>query len=220
MLLAELRGRRPKKARKATLEYDPKASQPFRKEDVIVLPDRGDLQLYRLQTGWNQFIARFDFSTVWFGGTDENPFLVRIDDGPFDGFCRRGPEGFYSSLLPRLPSKTYRRQGDIFASPIPFTWEEIRKMYHYIHGWDVEILESDSKGDNSRLFGTRHRLNGTQMGTTVMLPEEYSGSFGPRQAYFVLAEGTVVAPDHTDMKLEGIHALTQTLHLHDPRTAD
>ena len=51
MLLAELRGRRPKKSGKAVLEYSGRATQPFRKEDVIVLPDRGDLQLYRLQPG-------------------------------------------------------------------------------------------------------------------------------------------------------------------------
>ena len=146
--------------------------------------------------------------------------MVRIDDKPFDEFCKKGPEGFYSSLLPKLPGRTYRRQGDIFASPIPFTWEEIRKAYHYLHGWDFDVLKASPDNDGSRLFRTRHRLNGFMLKNTVMLPEESRGSYGPSPTYFVLAEGTVIAPDHTDMRLEGLHALTQTLHLHDPAKAD
>lgn len=127
MLLVELKGRRPKRAGKAFIEYVEGEVSPYRKDDTIILPYRSDLQLYKLQKDWNQFIARIDYSTVWFGGTDENPFLVRIDDSPFSEYSKHGPEGFYRSLIPELPVNTYRRQGDIFACPIPFTWEEIIK---------------------------------------------------------------------------------------------
>lgn len=224
MLLAELKGRRPKRAGKAILEYADgnigSTDYPYRKDDVIVLPNRGDLQLYRLQPGWNQFIARFDYSTVWFGGTDENPFLVRIDDRPFSEYCRRGPKGFYESLVPPLPGHTYRRQGDIFATPIPFTWDEIVKALQYILGWSAAkaaVAEPDESSGG--LFGTRHHLKGVELSSTIRLPVESVSSYRDT-TFFVIAEGTVKAPDHTDMKLKGVHALAQTLHLHDPRVAD
>ncbi len=217
MLLTELRGRRPKKAGKAFLEYEDRYERPYRKDDIIVLPNRGDLQLYRLQPRWNQFIARFDRSTVWFGGTDENPFLVRIDDHPFSEYCSYGPTGFYESLIPALPSTTYKRQGDVFASPIPFTWEEIVKALKYILGRSADVVTSGPDERNGGLFGTRHHLNGLELKGTICLPVEESVG---RDSWFVLAEGTIVAPDHTDMELKGVHALVQTRHLHDPRIAD
>jgi len=217
MLLAELRGRRPKKAGKAVLEYGRSDQYPYRKDDVIVLPDRGDLELYRLQPGWNQFVARFDFSTVWFGGTDENPFLVRINDAPFREYCQRGPRGFYESLVPELPGQTYRRQGDIFATPIPFTWDEIIKALQYILGWSARATVAKPDENGGGLFGTRHHLVGMELASTVRLPIEGSNW---ADHFFVIAEGTVRAPDHTDMKLEGVCALAQTQHLHDPRVAD
>jgi len=220
MLLTELRGRRPRKAGKAVLEYSDETNSPYRRGDVIILPEVGNLQLYKLQPGWNQFIARFDYSTVWFGGTDESPFLVRIDDRPFSEYCQGGPGSFYKSLVPELPERTYSRQGDIFASPIPFTWEDIMKAYRYLHGWNVKAVESGSSSDGGRLFGTRHHLRGLVLDTHVRMPEVSHGTYGPSPTWLVLAEGTVVAPDHTDMELKGVHALAQTKHLHDPRAAD
>ena len=217
MLLRELGSRRPGRAGKAILKYDD-VDVPRREKDVIILPERGDLQLVRLQRGWNQFIARLDRSTVWFGGTDENPFLVSIDELPFRWYCKYGPKGFYESLLPELPGDTYRRQGDIFAAPIPFTWEEVLKAYRYILGWvDVEVIEID-EGDEG-LFGTRHHLRGVILNRRVRMPETFT-SYGPSPTWLVLAEGTVVAPDHADMKLEGVHALAQTRYLREPRKAD
>jgi len=220
MLLAELRGRRPKRAGKAFLEYVDRCERPFRKGDTIVLPARGDLQLYRLQPGWNQFIVRFDYSTVWFGGTDENPFLVRISERPFNSYCDKGPVGFYESLIPALPVNTYKRQGDIFACPIPFTWEEIIKAYRFLHGWNVDTVRAKAGENGGGLFGTRHHLKGLTLPQTVRIPETSIVSYGPDPQWLILAEGKVVAPDHTDMKLEGVHALAQTRHLHDPRIAD
>lgn len=220
MLLTELKGRRPRRAGKAVLEYARGTEWPFRQEGTIVLPERGDLQLYRLQPGWNQFIARFDHSTVWFGGTDENPFLVRIDDRPFSEYCRHGPSGFYKSLTPELPGDTYCRQGDIFATPIPFTWEEIVKAYKFIHGWAVEPIEFKTDINGRGIFGTRHQLKGLVLDHTVRMPETFVGGFGPNSTYLVLAEGTVAAPDHADMELKEIHALAQTRYLRDPQIAD
>lgn len=221
MLLVELKGRRPRRAGKAHLEYSDKDIYPGRDGDTIILPSRGDLQLYKLQKDWNQFIARIDYSTVWFGGTDENPFLVRIDDLPFTKYCKYGPEGFYQSLLPELPEKTYKRQGDIFACPIPFTWEEILKAYKYIHGWKtLEVAEAGPDERGGGLFGTRHHLKGVTLSHTVRMPETFVTSFGSSPTWLVLAEGVVVTPDHTDMELKGVHALAQTLHLQDSRRAD
>lgn len=221
MLLTELGNRRPKRAGKAIIEYDTEADHPRRDENLIVLPYRGDLQLCKLQKDWNQFIVRIDYSTVWFGGTDENPFLVSIDDRPFSEYCKYGPEGFYRSLLPKLPEETYKRQGDIFACLIPFTWEEILKAYKYIHGWKVEVGEAKPDERGGGLFGTRHHLKGVALNHTVRIPESFISSYGsPEPIRLILAEGTVVTPDHTDMKLVGVHALAQTRYLREPQRAD
>lgn len=220
MLLAELGSRRPKRAGKAILEYDDVVPGPYRNGSTIVLPNRGDLQLIKLQKDWNQFMVRFDYGTVWFGGTDENPFLVSIDDHPFSRYCRYGPKGFYESLLPELPGNTYKRQGDIFTCPIPFTWEEIIKVYRYIHGWTVDIVEAKPDERDGGLFGTRHHLKGVTLNHTVRMPETFISSSGSSPTWLILAEGTIVAPDHTDMELKGVCALAQTLHLRDPQKAD
>ncbi len=218
MLVAELKGRRPKRAGKAFLEYDDQCETPFRKDDTIILPSRGELLLCELQPNWNQFIARFDYSTVWFGGTDENPFLVRIDDHPFSEYCRYGPRGFYQSLIPVLPSRNFRRQGDIFACLIPFTWEELLRFYSYTQGWKVKIEESGAK-DGQGLFRTRHILKGVTLNQRVHMAGETDERVY-EEPWFTLAEGTIAAPDHTDMKLEGVSVLAQTRYLHDPQKAD
>ena len=212
MLLAELGKRRPRKAGEAVLEYSPEVSSAFREKDLIVLPERGDLQLYKLEKDWRQFIARLDYSMVWFGGTDENSFLVRISNRPFSEYCRRGPVGFYQSLVPELPGRTYKRQGDIFASPIPYTWEDVLKAFKFIHGWVRSTVASQPNEAGRGLFGTRHHLEGVTLETSTRIEG--------MEDFVVLAEGTVKAPDHTDMKLEGVHALHQTRHLHDSRNAD
>ncbi len=217
MLLTELKGRRPTRAGKARIEYASRDTYPERRGDTIVLPSCGDLELYRLQPGWNQFIVRQGYNTTWFGGTDENPFLVHISDTPYRAYCKGGPEGFYRSLVPDLPGPAYRRQGDIFASSIPFSWEEVLRALKLILGWNSEVVESCPDERGGGLFGTRHHLKGVQLRSSVRLPVEGSGR---TDTFFILAEGTVVAPDHTDMKLEGVYALAQTRHLQDPRIAD
>lgn len=219
MLLQELRGRRPKRAGKAIIEYDSQETYPRREGSTIILPYRGDLQLYKLQKDWNQFIARLDYSTGWFGGTDENPFLVRISNRPFDCYCRYGPDGFYNSLIPDLPGKTHRRQGDIFACPIPFSWEEIVKACRYIDGMRVEVL---SISEDRPIFGTRHSIRGQALDRRLTIkgdPDSGIDRAHERQ-WYDLVEGTVVAPDHTPMELIGVHVLAQTLHLTDAKNAD
>ena len=68
----------PKKAGKAKLQfgYEGKKTPPFRVGKKIVLPGYKDAEFFPLQNG-KQFL--FYFNHLWFGGTDENVFLVRLD---------------------------------------------------------------------------------------------------------------------------------------------
>lgn len=223
MLLVELKGRRPKRAGKARIEYENsyRMGEPRREKDTIIIPDKGEIGLYRLQPNWNQFLIQ-DGYYCWFGGTDENPFLVRMVDNSFTFYTKYGPEGFYKALIPVLPGPTYRRQGDIFACPIDWPWEEVIKANKLLHGWDVKLVgfkvSYDYLGRTQGLFNTRHKLKGYVLDKTIRLaPDDEKEREHP---WFILAEGTVVAPDHTPMELKGVHALAQTRHLYDPPHAD
>jgi len=207
----------PRQAGKAVLEYE-HTGEPVREGNKIIIPDDGRVELFRLQKGWNQFLVGLGENSLWFGGTDENPFLVRLGSDVFDEFVQ-SPKGFYSLLVPKLirnlqekfPSVTYVRQGDIFAFPLPYSWEELEKAFNICHWYTLAYKEV--KKAELMLFGTRHTLSGVNL-----VVGEESGFF--RGLVTQLVEGTVNAPDHTTRVLEGPHVIAQTAHLYSPKEAD
>ena len=71
----------PKSAGKAILEWDKGVKSFSRNKKRIVLPLNQRLSYFPLQEG-NQFLAylpRDERREVWFGGTDEEPFLVEME---------------------------------------------------------------------------------------------------------------------------------------------
>lgn len=199
----------PQKAGKARLEF--KGSElPSRKDDLLKLPrvngnqDDWDWRMVELQPDWNQFLlysAERNSAGMWFGGTDENPFLVRLDRTPV-----RTAEMFYESLVPgviRVMAKALKiqwfRQGDIFAVPAS-TWEAVT-MAAVLNGVNQEGPQA---WEQEALFGTRHIATGTGLQTK-------GGA---------VFEGVIEAPDHAPLTLKGPHLLAQTAHLHNPKTAD
>lgn len=206
---------RPTHAGKAVLEFSGEVVEPHRDGDVIVLPVNPDVELFRLQPNWNQFLISTQHGT-WFGGTDENPFLVQMETD-FMGAFMNAPTKFYEMLIPgtmrRLqelfPHITCRRQGDIFAFLLPYTWEDIRKSFEVCHAKGLKMVEDNGMS----VFGTRHLFTGNRI--TLNSERNLLGGL-----VHTLAEGKVVAPDHEDITLGEVNALAQTAHLFDPKTAD
>lgn len=171
-------------------------------------------KLIPLLEGYEQFVytqpdlERDRFTATWFGGTDEAPFLVRMDSSTYEAASRNH---FYQYIIPtrmitlcRKWGGEWKRQGDIFAYPLPFTWDDLIWIGNFNKANGLQIHESKSED----VYGTRHRLNGKYC--HLML----SGSMQ------VIVEGVITAPDHSDMVLKGPHALDQTAHLYDPPNAD
>lgn len=211
MRLIELGKQRPKKAGRATLEYEDCRS-PFRRRTHIVIPDKGEVELLQLQENWNQFLAIVG-NHIYFGGTDENPFLVEMDSRCLDYLWRGNPEGFYQAIIPQTIAELvkrfggeYKRQGDIFAWPVPFTWEEIMKATEIVQGEFANLTESQK----TQVFGTRHILVGFGLASSTLL-------LGKR---YQVVEGVLTAPDHSPKELKGPHILAQTELLHSPKEAD
>ena len=219
MRLIELGDKRPIAAGKAKLEYKSikdlctEGKYPHRDGNLIVLPYEASLELFSLQEHWNQFLVSA-YGELWFGGTDENPFLVRMDPRALKEYLMGGPEHFYESIIPqriielsRIVGKEYVRQGDIFALPMDFDWETLSKAYSLLSGKELPMV----KCKDEQVFETRHTLTGQRTELRVKV----HGVEGLN-----LAEGKVAAPDHSLMTLIGPHAIHQTRNLYDPKNAD
>lgn len=200
-------GQLPQRAGEAKLEFARAVGMPTRKEDLIQLDFDPKFEFFPLKKG-EQFL--FVGIGVWFGGTDENPFLVRLKDEVFSRFLLDGEEGFYDQLKPAriklLEKRTCtiaKRQGDFFAFPM-------------LQGWKTFDIASNCIADSEfpgpkdcaakKLFGTRHLLTGQ----AILLLHGTS----------CVAEGVLKAPDHEDLVMEGVHYVSQANLLWSPPDAD
>lgn len=212
----------PTKAGMARLQFSSRNGKantppPFREGEHVVLPEDREAEFFPLMNG-EQFLfrnasdSRSRDTQYWFGGTDEQPFLVRLGDRPFPAFQQGGEVAFYASLKPDVVTKfeqafgvVSRRQGDIFAVPVPHTWDEFRK---------ASLLCCDSRREPQSVtyqsvFETRHKLKGL-----------YAPSMPVLGQWHTLVEGVLKAPDHSPLTLKGPHLLVQAQNLFDPRLAD
>ncbi len=222
MRLMELGRDRPTKAGKAILDFYPTSkdgTNPVtREKNVISIPDFVDLEMFQLESGWKQFLlvagghnTSVDNSEVFFGGTDENPFLVQMDPKVMREYFLGGPPRFYRAIRPRRIEaleealcRSPRRQGDIFAIHTGYTWEGLRRAAAIVG--EAKVNVTDRKA--ASLFQTRHLLTGQH----VLL------KIGGAEMQF--ASGTVVAPDHADLALTKPYLIEQTEFLYDPPAAD
>jgi hypothetical protein len=215
---------KPKKAGVAKLEFIPqeRGALPKREGDTIIIPfKRGDMfHKFRMSKG-EQFIFAstggsprlgWGLERLYFGGTDENPFLVELNTRAWDMFLY-GEREFYSYLVPgtipdmqKITRTKYRRQGDIFSLSTQHLISEVVAAHELIHGSKWKPKEVTSL----RVFGTRHLLNGIY---TSELKFRGSGNL-------FLAEGVITAEDHAPMELEGMHILAQANGLTYPKKAD
>jgi len=209
---------KPTKAGQARILFSNDVSQPVRQDREIYLPDNPELEFYDLVKS-RQFLVRLPARTahdrdehVWFGGTDEKPFLVRLQGEAFLKFIHHGEEGFFAGLVPESARElvnerglTLRRQGDIFAVDLATSWEEIIKAYRIIGGVSLE-----PKQETGPLFGTRHEIESIGVPSLKI--------FG--QSLGFVSSGRLQAPDHRPLELETPHALFQARYLWSPKDAD
>lgn len=206
---------------KAKIEYTEGIIAPRRNGNVITIPYDGYVDLFPLdglqRSQQKQFIlTRGD--NYWFGGTDENPFLVRLSTEPIKAFLEGGvlrEARFYARLrwkevgdMERATKRNCRRQGDIFAVPLNIGWVELTHCFR-VASTPLSVVDTNE----TAIFGTRHILKGKiATGNPVKVYE-----VGTR----VIASGVIAAPDHTDLDLgDKPHALYQTANLYEPEKAD
>lgn len=222
MRYAEMRSL-PKKAGIAVLEFgEPKdVREPTRDKNRIVLARQPDDEFFPLQEG-RQFLLRTNVSRglavryefhAFFGGTDEQPFLVRLNGRPLSAFSEGGESAFYDALKPeiikqleRLRKIPARRQGDFFAMPLGCSWDNIAWLQQLFSGDIITPTEVKELPVNE----TRHRFTGT-----------FCKNVHVRETHGLIVEGTLQAPDHAEMKLAGdVYFLIQAQNLADPQHAD
>ena len=220
MKLFQIRGKLPVKAGDAALEFDQGVEDAKREGKRITLPYDSMAEYYPLRKK-SQFLfyigprPQHEMARVWFGGTEEQPFLVRLTTDPFNAFVRGGEASFFAALKPAVISGFEEitgvpsiRQGDIFAIRLGnVSWNSFREVFQYVFksfvSCDIScVTPVPKKARWLRLFGTRHIITGM----AVSQPP--------------LAEGTLEAPDHAPVVLKGIHLLAQAQGLWDPRRAD
>ena len=208
----------PEKAGVATIRWD--KGIPLRKEGEIRLPQDDDVQYFPLQRG-AQFLVvvpvRDDRGRtnprLFFGGTDERPFLVEMNPDALLGL-KKGELGFYDAIKPegakfceeKFGTKAIR-QGDWFAVPIPLNWGSVHGLLGLFFP-DHKVVTGKEKGIS--IGGTRHLLIDGQL---VTMPLNRFGCTA-------IAEGLLRAPDHKDKVLKGPYMLFQTRHLTEPQKAD
>lgn len=213
----------PKNAGKAKIEWlaPDQSSLPRRDKNIIYLPAYQKAQFHKLAWGV-QFLFVFHERSygqllVYFGGTDEEPFLVQLDSEVLSYYERGGEKGFYAALKPRVIKDLEEafeveseRQGDIFGVPIPMSWELLGKsvkLYSALEGKGYDYEPEQVK--DRAVFGTRHLFSGYEL--QIGLGKIESLIFG---------EGLIKAPDHADLILTRVHVFGQTSFLINPQKAD
>src|SRR3989338_2608130 len=119
----------PKKAGVAVLDW--KDGEPTRDGKTINLPAYEEVQFFPLLDGVQLLlqIPRGERVRAFFGGTDEQPFLVELEPSVIVSL-RNGEDGFFNAIKPNgakvleeaFDTKAVR-QGDWFAVPLPLSWK-------------------------------------------------------------------------------------------------
>lgn len=216
----------PVKAGTATLKwFKPreveKLPRPWRSDDSIFLPYHEDVDFHILLNGQQFVWEDHRYSQVFFGGTDESPFLVQLH--PCYSMSELGNQRtFFSSLKPdgiRSLEKHFRtkalRQGDWYALPIPIPFNLLIGTLHLFGAWRSSSILLVEKPDKSvRLNGTRHLLK-----TKRYIPLDALVSHFPG-LYLITDGGIMVSADHSNLKLRGTHVLSQTTSVIYQKSAD
>jgi len=218
----------PKKAGKAVIHFDEAQSTPKRDGKDICLPKEPLARFFPIDDGKQFLYKGGEDRGCWFGGTDEEPFLVEMDSNAFDAFLQGArnfgnpllrEQAFYRSLVPSIVDKisaetgiAYRRQGDIFAARYcsdNYGFAKNLQALSRLSKRGKGIIEVEQSTES--VFGTRHEGKGT----FVHVKDEYH--FSSAQLF----TGTLNTPDHKPLSLDdGLYVLGQTRFIAQPQNAD
>ena len=201
----------PRQADKARLDWDKGLSFPQRDRSRIGLPFMEGVRYFPLLDGKQFIVQTSEHGRTWFGGTDEEPFLVEMNSAVADHFVKsRGSvSALYEHLVPepvlslaKEVGTPYRRQGDIFAARFSAESQSEDRL--------ASLLGGQVQSRDLQIFGTRHTGKGRYI---VLNPG--------MQSQKILFRGVVEAPDHAPMNLSnGLYLLGQTRFIVNPVNAD
>ena len=219
-----------KKAGLATLKYD-KVKSPSRKGNIITIPDNG-WDIFQLLPDFSEFLllksepeesdSRYtEHRKAWFGGTDEQPFLVELTENAnmSEGECKDWLEvwkcgEFFDSIKPEIIGRFEKhygkektlRQGDMFCYPMPIQdWDKLLCVLESVATLHfMKACKPNGFYGSSQLYKTRHYIDGDV------------AIWGDN----VVGKGTIKAPDHSPLVLNKICVIAQTRNLNNPEKAD
>lgn len=203
----------PIKAGVATIEYIGSKYKPHRKDETITLPADRLNELYLIEDGTTFLFCRYGYNELWFGGTDERPFLVQLNNNLLISYATRGAEGLYDALRPQIIDDLeekfefpWRRQGDFFAvEMVGYQMEDLIRFHRLFQGEDPEITEYKEES----LDGTRHLFTGMILSDILLGGRTYD-----------ISVGRLEAPDHRPLELTSPSILVQARGLYNPQQAD
>lgn len=176
--------------------------EPRRDGNTIILPLTPLAQIYPLRNG-EQFLYQMGcdngrghtYFRYWFGGVDENLFLVEIREDPAIRYLNHGEDEFYRALKPerigfleKIQNTKSERQGDIFAVPLNidikdrFIQREEMNGVNFSQRIRTPHLEEVK---DYRLFETRHKLDGI----IFEYPSYQDEVFHPTHPYNLFGKG-------------------------------
>lgn len=210
---------------------------PERYGDHIFLPLVVGAEYYPLKEG-EQFLfmipsasSSIDYNypdSLFFGGTDERPFLVQVSFQFMDIFFDKGEAEFYEALKPLTMfaledhyGRRAERQGDIFYFSLGASLEEITFERSFINDLkkiigkaSVDFMPCKYNADElNRVFDTRHIIQGPFREND----DKRDSSRRRTMPWFGLGQGTLTAPDHSPRTFDSLHALAQTKGLVGPQ---
>lgn len=207
-------GSLPDKAGVAVLDWG--KDWPTRDGKTIKLPAYTETQFFPLRDG-AQFLLQIpgrDCARVFFGGTDEQPFLVELDSNVVVSL-HIGEEEFFNVIKPNgvkvlegaFDTKAVR-QGDWFAVPIPLSWKVTCGMIALVDSDPTVIEPSNEEERKVHLLETRHSL----------ISERHIRMWwnDNRLECVLVGEGILRAPNREDRVLRGPHMFFRTAHLVNP----
>lgn len=182
--------------------------------DVYLLPEADQFLCIEQEDEKTKHFKTDKRRGIWFGGTDEQPFLVELESEDMNNKSKWieiwKNNLVHEELKPeiiklyeeRFGKEKTLRQGDIFAYPLPTQdWEEI-DLWEETLGRRHRMKCDDCGLD---IYETRHRFTHGEIAT-----------WGTH----IVCKGTLKAPDHKDLILPKICVLAQTNHLKNPKKAD
>jgi hypothetical protein len=214
----------PKRAGKAVLQfgYGGDKDLPLRIGNKIIFPSPEkffDADIFFLKNG-KQFVYH-GAREIYFGGTDENVFLTRMEYRAFEIVKKEGEKAFFEALKPEAIKEWQekfggkpKRQGDIWAISLRLSFYHLDRVIFLGESVNSSFIFNEFREvKNTRIFRTRHKLTGVQSYGAY-----FHGTLGDCEIQ--IAQGRIISPNHRPLVFREPHILAQTALLYNSYDAD